>query len=144
MKRYVSEFIRRGLTACGLGPIILAVCYLVMQRQSGMETLSVGEVCRGIFSLTALAFAAGGMNIIYSVERLPLSMAVLIHGGVLYIGYLATYLFNGWLAEGSRPLAYFTVIFIFGYLAVWGIIYCVTRRDTEKLNRAFHQNQTDR
>ncbi|MBR5501626.1 MAG: DUF3021 domain-containing protein [Oscillospiraceae bacterium] len=141
MKRYFSEFVRRGLSACGLGPIILALCYLILQKQGALSTLTADEVCRGIFSLAALAFVAGGMNVVYKIERLPLMTAVLLHGGVLYIGYLATYLLNGWLAAGSKPLVYFTAIFVLGYIAVWAVIYCITKRDTEKLNKAFCQNR---
>ena len=97
MKKYVLEFFRRGLMAAGFGPIVLAVLYLFLQKQNVVQTLTVNEVCLGIFSLLALAFVAGGMNIVYQIERLPLMVAILIHGIVLYISYLATYLLNGWL-----------------------------------------------
>ena len=32
MKRIVSEFFRRGLIACGFGPIVLAILYLILQQ----------------------------------------------------------------------------------------------------------------
>ena len=134
MKRYILEFCRRGLLACGFGPIVLAVLYLVLQGTGNLEMLTVNQVCMGIFSLTTLAFAAGGLNIIYQVERLPLMMAILIHGGVLYIGYLVTYLINGWLETGATPMLVFSGIFVFGYLVIWAVIYAVTKRKTEKLN----------
>ena len=127
--------------ACGVGPLVLAVLYLILQRSAGMETLSVDEVCLGIFSITALAFIAGGMNVIYQIERLPLMTAILIHGLVLYLSYLATYLLNGWLQSGYRPLLVFTVIFVLGYLAVSAVIYTITRKNTEKLNRALREKQ---
>ncbi|MBR0348603.1 MAG: DUF3021 domain-containing protein, partial [Clostridia bacterium] len=68
MKRFVSEFFRRGLTACGFGPIILAVLYLILHYKGAVETLSVNQVCIGIFSITLLAFVAGGMNAVYQIE----------------------------------------------------------------------------
>ena len=105
MKKNVLEFVRRGVSACGLGPIVLAVLYLILQHQGIIETLTVKEVCIGIFSLSALAFIAGGMNFIYQIEKLPLMVAISIHGGVLYISYLATYLVNDWLEWGKAPLA---------------------------------------
>ena len=80
---------------CGFGPMILAIVYLILQRQADVETLTVNQVCIGIVSLSALAFVAGGMNVIYQVEQLPLMVAILIHGGVLYISYMGTYLVNG-------------------------------------------------
>ena len=50
MKKIVLDFMRRGLVACGLGPIVLAVFYLVLQRQGAVEILTVKQVCLGIFS----------------------------------------------------------------------------------------------
>ena len=141
MKKNILEFLRRGMIACGIGPLVLAVLYLILQRQAGVETLTVREVCLGIFSISALAFIAGGMNVIYQVERLPLMVAILIHGGVLYAGYLLTYLVNGWLSWGAAHILVFTGIFVLGYLAVWAVIYCVTRRNTERLNEALRQKQ---
>ena len=141
MKKTVSGFVRRGLVACGLGPMVLAVFYLVLQGRGVIEMLTVEEVCTGIFSLTALAFIAGGMNVVYQIERLPVMVAILIHGGVLYVSYLITYLVNGWLEEGTIPLLVFTVIFVVGYLAIWAIIYSMTRRRTAKLNEMLNKKR---
>ena len=141
MKKTVSGFVRRGLVACGFGPMVLAVFYLVLQGRGVIEMLTVEEVCTGIFSLTALAFIAGGMNVVYQIERLPVMVAILIHGGVLYVSYLITYLVNGWLEEGTIPLLVFTVIFVVGYLAIWVIIYSVTRRRTAKLNEMLNKKR---
>ena len=119
MKKFVLEFLRRGLIAAGIGPIVLAFVYLILQQASAIETLSVNQVCIGIFSITALAFIAGGMNAIYQIERLPLMVAILIHGGILYISYLVTYLLNDWLAFGVMPIVVFTAIFVVGYIVIW-------------------------
>lgn len=141
MKKNVLEFLRRGFVACGFGPMVLAVLYLILHRQAALETLSVHEVCIGIFSLSALAFIAGGMNVVYQIERLPLMVAIFIHGGVLYISYLGTYLLNGWLTWGPTPIFVFSGIFVVGYLAVWAVIYSITKRNTEKLNAILKQKQ---
>ena len=79
---------------------------------------------------------------IYQVERLPLMVAILIHGIVLYISYKATYLVNGWLEWGITLVVYFTVIFVLCYLVIWVIIYTITKRNTDKLNRILRQKQT--
>ena len=144
MKGYLAEFLRRGLVACGFGPLVLAVLYLILHQNAGLETLTVQQVCLGIFSLSALAFIAGGMNILYQIEQLPLMVAILIHGAVLYASYLVTYLLNDWLEWGLAPLLVFSGIFVFGYLAVWLVIYTVTKRNTEKLNRMLHLHQKTR
>ena len=141
MKTHFHDFFRRGMSACGLGPLVLAVFYLILHRQGAPDTLTVSEVCRGIFSLTALAFIAGGMNFLYQIERLPLMIAILIHGSVLYFCYLGTYLINGWLDSGAVPLLAFTGIFVVGYLAIWAVIYFLIRRRTKKLNEILLQKQ---
>ena len=141
MKRNVLEFVRRGLTAAGFGPLILVVVYLVLQDQAGVETLTVRQVCLGICSLTALAFIAGGMNLVYQIERLPLMAAISIHGGVLYVSYLATYLLNDWLEWGPVPILVFSGIFLLGYVAVWVVIYATTKRKTARLNEIFREKQ---
>ena len=141
MKKIVLEFIRRGLVACGFGPIVLAMLYLILQQKGAIDVLTVNQVCLGIFSLSALAFIAGGMNVVYQIERLPLMIAILIHGGVLYIAYLVTYLLNDWLEQGVTPILAFSGIFIVCYLLIWIVIYSVTKRDTEKVNEILKKKQ---
>ena len=144
MKKNIVEFIRRGLVACGFGPMVLVVLYLFLQRQCDLQTLTVSEVCLGIVSLSVLAFIAGGMNMIYQIERLPLMVAILIHGGVLYITYLATYLLNGWLTWGATPILVFSAIFVLGYLVIWAIIYSITKRNTANLNEKLKQKRASK
>ena len=141
MKKFVLEFVRRGFIATGLGPIVLAIVYLILKKSAVIDTLTVNQVCIGIFSLSALAFIAGGMNAIYQVERMPLMTAILIHGGTLYIGYLGTYLLNDWLDFGVIPIIVFTAIFVVGYIVIWAIIYSIIRRNTAKLNEMLKKKQ---
>ena len=141
MKKFVLEFLRRGFIAAGIGPIVLAIVYLILQHSADINTLTVNEVCIGIFSLTTLAFIAGGMNAIYQVERLPLMTAIFIHGSVLYVGYLGTYLLNDWLDFGVIPIIVFTVIFVVGYIVIWAIIYSIIKRNAAKLNEMLKKKQ---
>ena len=120
MKKYIGEFLRRGTVAWGFGPLVLAIFYLVLKEQANVEILTVDQVCIGIFSLSALAFIAGGMNVVYQIERLPLMVAILIHGSTLYISYLVTYLINDWLEWGIAPILVFSVIFVGGYSSAGG------------------------
>ena len=143
MKRNILEFAHRGFIACGFGPLVLAVIYLVLHRQGAVDTLAVNEVCTGIFSISALAFIVGGMNIIYRNEKLPLMAAISIHGAVLYASYLITYLINGWLQRGMTPILVFTAIFVLGYIVIWAIIYFITKRNTARLNEKLMQKQQD-
>ena len=141
MKRFVLDFLRRGAIASGIGPIVWAIIYMILQQVAEVETLTVNQVCIGIVSLTALAFLAGGMNALYQIERLPLLMAILIHGSVLYVSYLGTYLINDWLDFGVIPIIVFSAIFVVGYIVIWAIIYSIIKRNTAKLNEMLQQKR---
>lgn len=141
MKKLVSEFFRRGLIACGFGPVVLALLYLILRRYAGLETLTVEQVCVGIFSISALAFLTGAMNAIYQIERLPLMAAILIHGGVLYGAYLGTYLLNDWLEMSTVAILVFSAIFVVGYLIIWSVIYGIIKRNTKRLNAILEQKR---
>jgi hypothetical protein len=141
MKSFTSQFVFRGLVAMGFGPIVLAIVYLILKQSAVIDTLSVNQVCIGIASLSALAFVAGGMNAIYQIESLPLMTAILIHGSVLYIGYLATYLINDWLDFGIMPIIVFTAIFAIAYIVIWAIIYSAIKRNTTKINEILKKKQ---
>ena len=143
MKKFVLEFLRRGFIALGIGPIVLAIVYLILKRFAVIDALTVDQVCIGIFTLSALAFIAGGMNTIYKVEHLPLLTAILIHGAVLYISYLGTYLLNDWLDLGVIPIIVFTAIFVVGFIVIWAIIYSIIRKNTAKLNEMLKKKQQD-
>ena len=143
MKRFILNFLRRGAVAAGIGPVVLAVLYLILGANGSLSSLTPAQAAVGIFSLTLLAFIAGGLNALYAIERLPLMLAVLIHGGVLYLTYLGTYLINGWLESGLIPMIVFSVIFAVGYFVIWAVVYAIVKRSTAKVNRALAQKQRD-
>ena len=141
MKKFFSEFMRRGLIACGFGPVVLAIVYMILQQTANVQMLTVNQVCIGVFSITVLAFIAGGMNAVYQIEQLPLMVAILIHGFVLYVSYLATYIINNWLEWSLTPILAFTGIFIVAYLVIWAIIYSVIRKNIKQLNKLLKEKQ---
>lgn len=141
MKGFFVDFLRHGSMSCGIGPVVLAILYVILHRNGDLDALSVDQVCVGILSITALAFVAGGINAIYRIDRLPLMPAILIHGSVLYICYLVTYLLNDWLKWSALPLMVFTVIFVIGYIIIWGVIYLITKNNTYKINKMLEKNR---
>ncbi len=135
MKRFWKEFFIRGLVCAAGGPVVLAIIYGVLGATGAAESLAPREVCMGILSITLLAFIAAGMTAIYQMEQLPLPTMILLHGGVLYIAYILTYLMNGWLQNSIVPILVFTGIFVAGYALVWLIIYLIEKAKAEKLNK---------
>ena len=134
MRKFLKEFLLRGLTCAAGGPVVLAIIYGILGATGAAESLSPREVCMGILSITLLAFIAAGMTAIYQMEQLPLPTMILLHGGVLYIAYILTYLLNGWLLNQLKPVLVFTGIFIGGYGAIWTVIYAVTNAKAKKIN----------
>ena len=134
MKRFWKEFTHRGLICAAGGPVVLGIIYGILGATGAAEALSPADVCRAILTITALAFVAAGMSAIYQMEQLPLPIMILLHGGVLYVGYMLTYLVNGWLANQLQAILVFTGIFVAGYALIWVCIYLIEKRKAEKVN----------
>lgn len=135
MKKFLKEFLFRGLICAAGGPLVLAVIYGILGAAGAAETIPATEVSMGIVTITLLAFIAAGMTAIYQVERLPIATMILLHGGALYIAYILTYLMNGWLQNSLIPILIFTGIFLVGYALIWLIIYCIEKAKADKLNK---------
>ena len=135
MKKFLKEFLLRGLLCAAGGPLVLAIIYGILGATGTVEAFSPREVCLGILTIMLLAFIAAGMTAIYQMEQLPLPIMILLHGGGLYIAYILTYLLNGWLLNQLKPILVFSGIFIAGYALIWLIIYWVERSKAEKINK---------
>lgn len=141
MKKIALDFIRRGLGSCWIGPVVLAIIYFILYKQGIIKVLDVPQVCTGILTLSLLAFISGGINVIYTIERLPLMNAILIHGAVLYFSYLGTYIVNEWIECQFNTIAIFTTTFLLGYILIWTMIYYIRKRNTVKLNKQLKKKQ---
>lgn len=135
MKKYLIEFLKRGVMCMGFGPIVIGIVWGILYACGVIEVLSVPQGLLGIFGVSLLAFISAGITVIYQVEKLPLLYAILIHAVTLYIDYAVIYLVNGWIKDGALPFIIFTVIFILGYALVWGIVYLFIRKDIDEMNR---------
>lgn len=133
MNRFVREFLRRGMLFAWGGPVIVAFVWLCLERTGQVTELAVGEAVLGVFSSAVLAFVAAGITGVYQIEQLPKPIAGLIHLAVLYVDYLAVYLLNGWIK--TEVVTVFTVIFVAGFVLIWGAVYFTVSRSVAKMNR---------
>lgn len=140
MKKYIMDFLKRGLTFSVCGPVIVAIVYAALGAAGAAQSFTPNEVCLAILSSALMAFIAAGISIVYEIERLPLFSAALIHGIALYLDYILVYLINGWLQSQLIPILIFTGIFIAGYAVIWLIIYLTTKNSTAMLNRKLKAN----
>ena len=134
MKKYIKSFVANGLFVCGFGPVAWTVIYAILASQGIVDTLSVSKVVSEIISVTLLAFIAGGIVVIYKIEKLPLVAATFIHAFVLYIDYIVIYLMNGWLGKELTPFLVFTLCFAAGFAVIWITVYFTTKKSTDKIN----------
>lgn len=139
MKQLVKKVVRRGLMTAAGGPVVLAIVYYFLGRYGVIQSLSVEEVIKGILTVTLMAFVAGGIPVVYEVERLGLLWATFIHALTLYADYLIIYLWNGWLKSAQTPILVFTLIFFGGYGLIWLLIYKSVKAKVERLNKSVGQ-----
>lgn len=135
MKKYVTEFIRRGLLAASGGPVVLAIVYGILGSTGTVNSFSPGEVCMGVLTVTLMAFIAAGVSILYQIEHLPLLPATLIHAAVLYGDYLLIYLLNDWIPRNLTGIGIFTGIYVIGYAIIWLFIFLSIKAKTERINQ---------
>ena len=134
MKKYVLNFVMRGLLCASGGPLVLAIVYGILGATGVATALTPHEVCMGIITVSLLAFIAAGCTSLYQIERLSVFMAALIHGCLLYATYVIVYLINGWLAQQWVDFLVFTGIFATGYSLIWLIVMLTTKHSAKKLN----------
>ena len=135
MKNIISKICLRGLLAMGFGPLIYGIIMLILHL-CNVDTLSNGLVIfKGIISTSLLAFLMASINLIYENDKLNLGIKILIHGLIIYIGYLVIYLLNDWISKDLTAILIFSIIFIIGYILIWIVIYFVDRNKINKLNK---------
>ena len=135
MKKRLKDFLFRGMISAGFGPIVYGVVMLCIDLSGTDLGLNGIILFKGIISTYLLAFVIAGASIIWKEERLGLSVQIAIHGLVLYISYLVTYLFNGWLSSNWISLLVFTLIFFVSYAIIWLVIYLVEKNRANKFNK---------
>lgn len=140
MKKFIKEFLHRGAIFCGLGPVIMAIVYIFLSAYGVVESVQVSTMIREILTSTLMAFIAAGISAVYTLDRLPLPLAGLIQGSVLFLDYILIYLLNGWIRPELPVILIFTAIFITVFAAIWLIIYTVTKRQISKINKEIFNN----
>lgn len=135
MKRYVAAFFKSGLLSAVGGPVILAIVYLCLYANGVVEQIDAAKIAGEILTVSLMAGIAGGITVVYKIERLSLFLATLIHGTTLYLDYIFFYLLNGWIDRQPLKILIFTGIFVAGYAGVWLMIFLIVRRNVKRLNQ---------
>ena len=134
MKKYVNEFLTRGLMFGGFGPLILAIIYYFISVFN-KDVLFVGkEILLGVVSVYLLAFVHAGASVFNQIEEWGLNKSIGFHFGDLYVVYSFCYLINSWIPFDLKVFGIFTGIFVAVYAVVWIIVYLIVNKTSKKLN----------
>lgn len=135
MRKWIKEFIIRGMIGVGIAEVILAVIYEVLWRTDTLEMITAHRIFVEILSVFVMGFLMGGISIVHKIETLSLFAATTIHVISLYAVVTATYMFNGWLLMTARWLTVYMLGFLAAYAIIWIFIYLLIRRRVTKMNR---------
>ena len=135
MKKYLKEFLHRGLVFGGFGPIVLAVIYLILSYTQTEFCLSGSESFVAIVSIYFLAFIHAGASIFNQIEEWSLSKSLFVHLFTLYVAYTTCYLINSWIPFEPMFLLIFTACFVALYMVIWLIVFITVKTLGRKLNK---------
>ncbi len=133
MKKYLLEFIKRGLIFGGFGPIVLGVIYYIISLYIEVN-LGAFEVLIGIISTYLLAFIQAGASIFNQIEHWGALKSIAVHLSFIYLAYLGCYLLNSWIPFDWNVVLIFTLVFLLTYFVIWFIVYFIVKNTTKKLN----------
>lgn len=134
MKKYVKEFLHRGLLFGGFGPIVVGIIYMIISQIESDFSLNGSQVCLAIVSTYFLAFLQAGATVFNQIENWSLPKSLLCHFGTLYIAYTVCYLINTWIPFKPAVLLIFTLIFIATYFIIWITVYFSIKATSKKFN----------
>lgn len=136
MKKYVKEFLHRGLIFGGFGPIILGIIYAILEKNIEDFSLNGVQILIAIVSIYLLAFFQAGASVFNQIEEWSIPKSLLCHFAVLYVAYVSCYLINNWIPFNVNVLLIFTAIFLIGYLAIWLSVFITVKLVSKKLNKS--------
>ena len=135
----IKEFFKIGAMAAGGGPLIMVIVYSCLRAAGVVQMVSVSEMTLGVISSLILAFIAGGISVIWRIEKLPLMWASFLHASILFLDYILIYLLNGWMPFEALPILVFTGCFVAGYFLIWCCVYYGIRMSVRKMNTKLSQ-----
>lgn len=134
MKKYVKEFMHRGLIFGGFGPIVVGIVYVIISKIETNFSLSGAEVLLAIVSTYLLAFLQAGATVFNQIEHWSLPKSLLCHFATLYLAYSVCYLVNTWIPFEPMVLLIFSGIFVAIYFAIWFTVYFCVKNTSKKFN----------
>ncbi len=135
MKKYIKEFIKRGLVFGALGPMIAGLVYMIIDFCGVALSLKGYQIFIAIITSYLLAFVQAGASIFPSIEEWSTFKELVIHLLTIYLIYLFTYLVNSWIEFQPMVILIFSLIVIGSFLLIWLITFILVNKLQNNLNK---------
>lgn len=135
MNIYLKEFLKRGFTFSGLGPVTAAIVCFIISLFDRSFSLSGAELLITVISTYFLAFVQAGATVFNQIEHWSVPKALACHFSSLYIAYLTCYLVNFWIPFDITVVIVFTLIFIVTFIIIWTSVFLSVRHLSKRLNK---------
>lgn len=135
MKKYLVQFLKRGMMFGGFGPIIAGIIYFILSFSISDFSLSGTDVLLAIVSTYALAFLQAGASVFNQIEHWPISKSLCFHLATIYLAYVLCYLVNSWIPFNWVVILVFTAIFLVTYLIIWLTVYLIIKKTSNNFNK---------
>lgn len=134
MKKYLKQFIHRGLVFGGFGPIVMGIIYLCLSFSIKNFSVTGSETFFAIITTYLLAFIHAGASIFNQIEDWPIMKSLLCHFLTLYFAYILCYLINSWIDFNFIAILIFTAVFIAIYFVIWTIVIISIKNTERRMN----------
>ena len=129
MNCYVKEYIKRGLTFSGLGPVVAGIVYVIIEKSGVDLKLSGTDVLLAIVSTYIMAFVQAGASVFNTIEKWGKAKSLFWQMSTIYVVYVCGYLINRWIPLDWIVILIFTISFIVCYLTVWTVVYFAVKNE---------------
>lgn len=139
MKKYLKEFLRRGLIFGGFGPIVVGIVFAILGWALEDFHIEGWQILLAIVSTYLLAFVHAGASVFNQIEHWSIGKSLAFHFISIYLAYSITYVVNSWIPFEPMVLVIFTAVFVVTYAIIWLSVFLAVRATEKKLNKSLRK-----
>ena len=139
MKKYLKEFLRRGLMFGGFGPIVAGIVFAILGATIKDFHIEGWQILLAIVSTYLLAFVQAGATVFNQIESWSIGKSLAFHFITIYLAYSLTYIVNSWIPFEPMVLVIFTAIFVVAYAVIWLSVFLTIKATEKKLNKSLRK-----
>ena len=142
MKEMIKVMIKNTLIAIGISYTMFCLTAAAFDIGYGGDFVLRGYTfTKMVIGALIIGIGFGAPTVVYSSDKLPMPMKVLIHMGIGLIIYFIVAANEGWMGDGSSPVM--TICIVIGQLFVtfliWLIFMIHYRREAKRMNERIQE-----